>query len=208
MPDRAKRGKLTLYGDSRSGNCMKVRWTADYLGTEYYWIEVDITRGETRTDQFQRLNPTGQVPAAILPDGRALSQSNAIVSYLADGSALIPSDAYERAKMLQWMFWEQYSHEPYIAVRRWRRSFLLLPDEEIDETLLPKGRRALGVMEMALLQSDFLVGPTITLADLVLLAYTRLAPEGGFDLSEFPSVRAWIHRVERELNLQPVEEAA
>ncbi len=208
MPHRAAPGKLTLYGDSRSGNCMKVRWTADYLGVDYYWIEVDITRGETRTDQFQRLNPSGQVPAAILSDGRALSQSNAIVSYLADGSALIPEDRYERAKMLQWLFWEQYSHEPYIAVRRWRKSFLLLPDEEIDEALLPKGRRALGVMEMALLQSDFLVGANLTLADVVLLAYTRLAHEGGFDLSEFPAVRAWIHRVERELNLEPIEEAA
>ncbi len=208
MPDRAQRGKLTLYGDSRSGNCMKVRWTADFLGVDYYWIEVDITRGDTRTDQFQRLNPTGQVPAAILADGRALSQSNAIVNYLAAGSALIPEDRYDHAKMLQWMFWEQYSHEPYIAVRRWRKGFLMLPDEEIDETLLPKGRRALGVMEMALLQSDFLVGQTLTLADVVLLAYKRLAGEGGFDLSEFPSVRAWIHRCERELNLQPIEEAA
>jgi glutathione S-transferase len=208
MPDRAKRGKLTLYGDSRSGNCMKVRWTADYLGVDYYWIEVDITRGDTRTDQFQRLNPTGQVPAAILADGRALSQSNAILNYLAEGSELIPEDRYDHAKMLQWMFWEQYSHEPYIAVRRWRKSFLMLPDEEIEETLLPKGRRALGVMEMALLQSDFLVGQTLTLADVCLLAYTRLAGEGGFDLSEFPSVRAWIHRAERELNLQPIEEAA
>jgi glutathione S-transferase len=110
--------------------------------------------------------------------------------------------------MLQWMFWEQYSHEPYIAVRRWRKNFLLLSDEEIDEDLLPKGRRALGVMEMALLQNDFLVGQTLTLADVCLLAYTRLAGEGGFDLSEFPSVRAWIHRCERELSLQPIEEAA
>jgi glutathione S-transferase len=90
MPDRAQRGKLTLYGDSRSGNCMKVRWAADYLSLDYYWIEVDITRGDTRTDQFQRLNPSGQVPAAILADGRALSQSNAIVNYLAHGSDLIP----------------------------------------------------------------------------------------------------------------------
>src|SRR5262245_61346921 len=98
MPDRAKRGKLTLYGDSRSGNCLKVRYTADYLGVDYYWIEVDITRGDTRTDQFQRLNPSGQVPAAILADGRALSQSNAILNYLAEGSALIPEDRYEHAK--------------------------------------------------------------------------------------------------------------
>jgi glutathione S-transferase len=208
MPYRATPGVLTIYGDSRSGNCQKVKWTAQLLGHQSEWVEVDITRGETRTDEFQRLNPSGQVPSVILPDGRALAQSNAIITYLADGSALIPEDAYERAKMFQWMFWEQYSHEPYIAVRRWRKHFLKQGEDEMDETLLPKGRRALGVMEMALLTNEFLVGSALTLADVALVAYTRLAHEGGFDLSEFPAVRAWVHRVERELGLEPVQEAA
>jgi glutathione S-transferase len=110
--------------------------------------------------------------------------------------------------MFQWMFWEQYSHEPYIAVRRWRKQFMKQSEDEIDETLLPKGRRALGVMELALLTSEFLVGSALTLADVALVAYTRIAHEGGFDLGEFPAVRAWVHRVERELDLEPVQEAA
>jgi glutathione S-transferase len=208
MPHRATPGKLTIYGDSRSGNCLKVKWTARHLGVDFRWVEVDITRGDTRTEEFQRLNPSGQVPSVILPDGRSLSQSNAIITYLAEKSALVPEDAYLRAKMFQWMFWEQYSHEPYIAVRRWRKHYLLQAEEELDEKLLPRGRRALGVMELALLNSEFLTGATLTLADISLVAYTRVAHEGGFDLSEFPAVRAWVHRVERELELEPVQEAA
>lgn len=208
MPHRAIPGILTIYGDSRSGNCLKVKYTAEYLGVDFRWIEIDITRGETRTEEFQRLNPSGQVPSVILADGRNLSQSNAIISYLADGSSLVPKDAYARAKVLQWLFWEQYSHEPYVAVRRWRKTYLQLPEDEIDAALLPKGRRALGVMEMALLESEFLAGPDLTIADIALVAYTRLAHEGGFDLSEFPNVRAWVHRVERELGLEPAQEAA
>ena len=208
MPHRATPGKLTIYGDSRSGNCLKVKWTARHPGVDFKWVEMDVARGDTRSEDFQALNPSGQVPAVVLPDGRSLAQSNAIISYLADGSALIPEDRYLRAKTMQWLFWEQYSHEPYIATRRWRLHYLLMPEDEIDETLLPKGRRALGVMEMALLNSEFLVGAELTLADISLVAYTRVAHEGGFDLSEFPAVRAWVHRVERELDLEPVQEAA
>jgi glutathione S-transferase len=208
MPHRAAPGTLTIYGDSRSGNCLKVKWTAQLLGVDFRWVEIDITRGETQTEEFQRLNPSGQVPCVILPDGRTLSQSNAIISYLADGSRLVPKDAYGRAKVLQWLFWEQYSHEPYVATRRWRLTYLQLPEDEIDAALLPKGRRALGVMEMALLDNEFLVGADLTIADIALVAYTRVAHEGGFDLSEFPAVRAWVHRVERELGLEPAQEAA
>lgn len=208
MPHRAIPGKLTIYGDSRSGNCLKVKWTARRLGVDFRWIEIDVTRGDTRTEEFQRVNPSGQVPSVILPDGRALAQSNAIICYLAEGTELIPQDAYARAKMLQWLFWEQYSHEPFIATRRWRKHFMLQTEEELDETLLPRGRRALGVMELALLNSEFLIDSSFTLADISLVAYTRVAHEGGFDLSEFPAVRAWVHRVERELELEPVQEAA
>jgi glutathione S-transferase len=208
MPHRAVPGTLTIYGDSRSGNCLKVKWTAQLLGVDFRWIEIDITRGETQTEEFQRLNPSGQVPCVILSDGRTLSQSNAIISYLADGSRLVPKDAYARAKVLQWLFWEQYSHEPFIAARRWRLTYLQMPEDEIDAALLPRGRRALGVMEMALLDNEFLVGADLTIADIALVAYTRVAHEGGFDLSEFPAVRAWVHRVERELGLEPAQEAA
>jgi glutathione S-transferase len=208
MPHRATPGKLTIYGDSRSGNCLKVKWTARHLGVDFRWVEIDVTRGDTRTEEFQRLNPSGQVPSVILPDGRALAQSNAIICYLGEGTELVPQDAYARARMLQWLFWEQYSHEPFIAARRWRKHFLLQTEEELDENLLPRGRRALGVMELALLNSEFLIESAFTLADIALVAYTRVAHEGGFDLSEFPAVRAWVHRVERELELEPVQEAA
>ena len=109
---------ITIYGDSISGNCLKVKWTADLLGLAYRWIEVEILTGATRTPQFLTMNPAGQVPTVLLEDGRPLAQSNAIILHLAEGSTLIPSDAYQRAKMLEWMFWEQYSHEPYVAVAR------------------------------------------------------------------------------------------
>jgi glutathione S-transferase len=197
-----------FFGDKRSGNCLKVLWTAQLLKVPHEWIEIDITRGESRTDEFLKLNPSGQVPAAILPDGRPLAQSNAIILHLAEGSDLIPADAYERAKMFEWLFWEQYSHEPAIAVRRWRKAFMKQAEDEIDESLLPKGRRALGVMELALLGRDYLVGDALSLADISLVAYTRVAHEGGFDLGEFPQVLHWVGRVERALGLSSAREAA
>ena len=201
---------LKIYGDRKSGNCMKVRWTADRLGVAYEWIEVDILGGDTQSEEFLALNPAGQVPCVVFPDGRTLSQSNAIVMYLAGQaeSDLLPTDPFDRAKMAQWLFWEQYSHEPYIAVRRFQKLYLGKADSELDPALLTKGRRALGVMELALGASDYFVGDRMTAADIALVAYTRLAHEGGFDLSEFPNVKAWAARVERELNLEPVEEAA
>jgi glutathione S-transferase len=120
-------------------------------------------------------------------DGRTLSQSNAIILHFAEGSDLVPADAFERAKMLEWMFWEQYSHEPTIAVRRFQKHYLKKSDDAIDTDLLAKGRRALGRMEMALISSDFISGgAALTLADIALLAYTRLSHEGGFDLGDFP----------------------
>lgn len=203
-------GKLIIYGDPRSGNCLKVKWTAEKLAVAYDWRDVDVLSGTTRTEEFLEINPSGQVPAVILPDGRTLSQSNAIIVYLAGlkNSALLPTDLYERAKVNEWLFWEQYSHEPAIAVRRFQKSFLGKSDDEIDESLMAKGRRALGQMEMALTAGAYLVGETLTVADIALVAYTRVAHEGGFDLSEFPAVRAWIARIERDLAIAPEEEAA
>ena len=200
--------KLTLYGDSISGNCMKPKWTAERLGIDYDWVEIDILNGGTQTEEFLALNPVGQVPLARWPDGRALPQSNAIMLYLADGSDLIPSDPFKRAQMNSWLFWEQYSHETAIAVRRFKKLYLNLPDEEIDPELMAKGRRALGVMELQLTFSEWLVGDGLTCADIALVAYTRLAHEGGFDLSEFPAVHSWVQRVERELNLEHAHEVA
>lgn len=193
---------IRIFGDSASGNCLKAKWVAQRLGLAHEWIEIDILKGETRTDAFLALNPFGQVPVVQFDDGRTLSQSNAIILHLAEGSDLIPADAFERAKMLEWMFWEQYSHEPAIAVRRFQKHYLKKSDEAIDADLLPRGRRALGRMEMALISSDFIAGGTaISLADIALLAYTRLAHEGGFDLDDFPAVHAWVARCELELGL-------
>ena len=149
------------------------------------------------------------MPAVILPDGRGLSQSNAIIVYLAGlaDSSLLPTGLFERAKVNEWLFWEQYSHEPSIAVRRFQKAFLNKPDDEIDPQLLAKGRRALGQMEMALAAADYLVGDALTVADIALVAYTRVAHEGGFDLAEFANVRAWVARVERDLLIEKAEAA-
>ena len=202
--------RLTLYGDSISGNCMKPKWTADLLGIPYDWVEVDILQGGTQTEDFLSLNPAGQVPLARWPDGRALPQSNAIMLYLAEegGSDLVPSDTFPRAQMMSWLFWEQYSHETAIAVRRFQKHYLNTPDDQIDPQLMAKGRRALGVMELQLTYTDWIVGEAMTLADIALVAYTRVAHEGGFDLSEFPSVERWVSRTEAALNIPHAKEAA
>ena len=194
---------MTLYGDRRSGNCLKVKWTADRLGLDYQWVDIDVVAGQTRSEEFLAINPAGQVPCLVRGDGRVLAQSNAIILHLAEGSALIPDDSFDQAKMLEWMFWEQYSHEPFIAVRRFRKVFQNLPDNEIEPDLMARGRRALGVMEMRLLSRDYIVADQLSLADIALVAYTRVADEGGFDLNEFPNVRAWVSRVEQEMSIHP-----
>ena len=198
---------IRIFGDSISGNCLKVKWVAERLGIAHEWIEIDILKGETRTDAFLALNPFGQVPVVQFDDGRTLSQSNAIILHFAEASDLVPTDAFERAKMLEWMFWEQYSHEPTIAVRRFQKHYLKKSDDAIDADLMAKGRRALGRMEMALISSDFIAGgAAISLADIALLAYTRMAHEGGFDLGDFPAVHAWVARCELELGLPHLHE--
>ena len=192
---------LTIYGDSISGNCLKVKFVCDRLGIPYRWIETSVLKGETRTPDFLAMNPAGQVPAVKLPDGRALAQSNAIMLYLADDSDLIPSDAYDRALMFQWLFWEQYSHETVIAVRRFHKTFLKKAEADIDPALLPKGERVLAVMNDHLARNRYFVGATLSLADIALVAYTRWAHEGGFDLAHVPHVQDWIMRVEQDLGL-------
>ena len=192
---------LTIYGDSISGNCQKVRFVADRLRIPYRWIETSVLAGETRTPGFLALNPAGQVPAVVLPGGRPLAQSNAIILHLAEGSDLIPADAYDRAVMLQWMFWEQYSHEPVIAVRRFHKLYLGKPDHDIEPTLAPKGERVLGLMDRHLADRPYFVGASLTLADVALVAYTRLAHEGGFDLARWPRLSEWVRRVEAALGL-------
>ena len=192
---------MKIYGDSKSGNCLKVSWTADFLGRSYTWIETDIMQGESRTPDFLAMNPAGQVPVVVLEDGRTLAQSNAIILHLAEGSSLIPQDAYDRARMLEWLFWEQYSHEPYVAVARFQVRYLGKPVEELEARLVERGGSALARLELALQASPFLVGDRVTLADVALVAYTRVAHEGGFDLADYPAVRGWIGRVEAGLGI-------
>lgn len=195
-------GAVTLYGSSDSGNCLKPKWVAERLGIAVTWIETNTFTGETRTPEFLAINPAGQVPVAILDDGRTLSQSNAIMLHLAEGSDLIPRDAFARAKMFEWLFWEQYSHEPYVAVRIARRFFLKQPEAELDPKLLERGNAALARLELQLGDTPYLVGEALTLADIALVAYTRRAGRGGFDLSHYPNVMHWIARVERDLGLE------
>ena len=192
---------MRIYGDSISGNCLKVKWVADVLGVPYAWIEVDILKGESRTPRFLAMNPAGQVPVVVLDDGRVLSQSNAIILHLAEGSALIPRDAYERARMFEWMFWEQYSHEPYVAVARFQVRYMGKPVSELETRLVERGNAALQRLEDGLSGSAYLVGAAPSLADIALVAYTRLAPEGGFDLGRYPNVQAWVKRVEAALKI-------
>lgn len=193
---------LTVYGDSRSGNCLKVRWLLDRLGRAYDWLETDIMTGVTRMPDFLALNPAAQVPLVVLEDRRTLAQSNAILVHFGEGTDLIPADAYHRARMFEWLFWEQYSHEPYVAVARFRMAYEGLPREALEPRLVERGDAALDRMETALASQAFLVGDTFTLADIALVAYTRVAHEGGFDLSGRPNLRAWIARVEQGLPIR------
>jgi Glutathione S-transferase len=198
--------RLTLYGDLSSGNCLKTRWVADLLGLEHDWVAVDVVAGEARSDAFLAINPLGKVPLARWPGGRTLPESNAIMLYLAEtspgGERLLPRDPFARAQMMSWLFWEQYSHEPAIAVRRYQRHLLGLADDEIDPALLTKGHAALAIMQMQFSYADWCVGDALSLADVALVAYTRWAHEGGFDLADYPAVAGWVHRVEDALGIE------
>jgi len=193
---------ITIHGDPISGNCLKVKWTAERLAVPFVWIDVDVVKAESRTPAFLALNPAGQVPTVVLDDGRVLAQSNAIILHLAEGSPLIPADAYERAKMFEWLFWEQYSHEPYIAVARFQMRYLGKPRGEIDPKIIQRGETALALLNERLEGREFLVGGGLTLADIALVAYTRMAADGGFSLRDYPAVEAWVGRVETELPIR------
>ena len=194
---------MKIYGDTNSGNCLKVKWVCDRLALPYTWVAVDTLKGETRTAEFLKLNGAGQVPAIELGDGRSLAQSNAIIRYLARDSRLIPQDAFAQGKMDEWLFWEQYSHEPYVAVCRFQMFYLKKPASDLDPDKVKRGHAALARMERQLAITPFLVGDAVTLADISLLAYTRLAHEGGFDLEGYAAVRRWIAATEKFLGLPP-----
>lgn len=192
---------LQIYGNFGSGNCLKVKYIADATGTPYMLHEVRTRSGETGTPEFLKLNPAGQMPVVILDDGRPLAQSNAILRYLAHGSRFIPADRYEAAKVDEWLFWEQYSHEPTVAVARARVVYDKQAVSDLDPNLVRQGNRALDLMDQALDGQTFLVGETMSIADIALLPYTRQAPQGGFDLSSRPALLRWIAACENELGL-------
>ena len=188
---------LTVYGMADSGNCYKVKLALEQLRLPYRWMEVSTAKGETRTAQFLARNPNAQVPTLELADGSFLPESGAILHYLAEGTPLLPAGRLERARVLQWMFFEQYSHEPCIAVARTILRYQS-PDSP-RRAELPKlqerGRKALAVMEQHLKGAPFFAGERYSIADIALYAYTHCAADGGFDLARFPAVNAWLARV-------------
>jgi len=193
---------MTIFGDSISGNCLKVKWVADRLGLAYDWVETSVLRAETRTPEFLAMNPAGQVPVVRFADNGPLAQSNAIILHLAENSDLIPADPFERALMYQWLFWEQYSHEPAIAVLRFQKFYLKKKDSEIDPALPAKCGKVLTLMNDHLSGGEYFVGEKLSLADIALVAYTRFAHQADLDLALYPHVRAWVGRIERDLKLE------
>ena len=197
---------MRLYDFLESGNGYKVRLALHQLGIPFERVEMDIVAGATRTPGFLAKNPNGRIPTLELPDGTFLAESNAILFYLADGTPLLPTDRLERAQALQWMFFEQYSHEPNIATSRyWLHHVELTPERRA--ALVEKkraGDAALGVMETHLASRTFFVGERYTIADIALYAYTHVADEGGFDLGPFPAVRAWLARVASQPRHVPI----
>jgi glutathione S-transferase len=192
---------MKIYGDLGSGNCLKVKYTADYLRLPYTWVPIDTMKAETRTPEFLARFPMARIPGVEFPDGRRLAESNAIIRYLARGSALLPDDAFAQAKADEWLFWEQYSHEPYVAVCRFHMVYLGRRKEAREPWRVERGEAALDLMNRSLGSRSWLAGETMTVADIALLPYTRLAHEGGFDLSFRANVRSWIGRCEDALEL-------
>ncbi len=192
---------MKIHGEIQSGNCLKVKWTADALSLPYTWVETGVRNGLNRQPAYLAKFPFGQVPGVEFDDGRCLAQSNAIIRYLARGTRLLPDDPWIQAKIDEWLFWEQYSHEPYVAVCRYHMVYLGKSKESRDPARVERGEKALDYMETMLAGRSFLVGDSLSIADISLLAYTRVAHEGGFELMPRPSVRAWIARCEKQLGL-------
>jgi len=188
---------MRVHGDNRSGNCYKIQLLLSFLEVPYEWVDVDILAGETSDPEFLTMNPNGKTPVLELPDGRCLSESNAILNYLAMGSEYLPEERFDFAKVQQWQFFEQYSHEPFIAVARFIAKYLGLPEDRRAEyeSKQAGGHKALSIMEAQLSNTRFLVGDRLTTADIALYGYTHVAHEGGFDLSRYPAIQQWLNRI-------------
>jgi glutathione S-transferase len=188
---------LTLYDFLPSGNGYKVRLLLSQLGIPFKLVEKNILKGETRAPEFLAINPDGRIPTLQFDDGRILAQSNAITFYFAEGTPFLPADRFERAQALQWMFFEQYSHEPYIAVARFWIHELHKREEWADrlKERWEKGYQALDIMERHLRDRRFFVGNAYSIADIALYAYTHVAEQGDFDLNRYPAIRGWLDRV-------------
>jgi len=189
---------MKIYGDIYSGNCFKLKLICNLLDIDHEWIPIDVIAGETRQEQFVKLNPASQIPVCVTDDGEVLTESNAILYYLGRDSSFWPADLVSQTRVLEWQFFEQYSHEPTIAVARFIKAFQGMPENRREEyeARLKGGYRALDLMEKRLEGRSYLVGDSCTLADISLFAYTHVAGEGGFDLEPYAAIRAWIDTIE------------
>jgi len=197
---------VLLYDNPLSGNCYKVRLLLTLLGIEFERHEMSVVDYSDRLEKLGGLSPTLNLPTVVLEDGRPLAESNAILWYFADGSRYLPEDPYERAQVVQWMFFEQYKHEPALAVVRFWDSIApshLQPPADMEERRA-SGRVALKAMERHLREREYLVGDRLSIADVCLYAYTHVAPEGGFELEPFPAIRRWLERVAAEPGMVPI----
>ena len=196
----------TAYGFSRSGNCWKVRTILELARVPFRWVEVDTNGGETRTPQYLALNPNGKAPIVVLEGGEIITESDAILLHFAEGTRYLPSPGLARTRVVEWLFFEQYSHEPYIAVARNWIAHLKAKDKYADRLpeLWERGYKALDVMERRLASHDFLTDTGFTIADIALFAYTHMAEEGEFDLTRYPGVCAWLKRVAAVPGLKPI----
>ncbi|WP_417782984.1 glutathione S-transferase family protein [Terasakiella pusilla] len=199
---------LTLYSDQGSGNCYKVRLVMHQLGHALKIREMDVLADDCLTPEFLAINPVGKIPTLVFEDGRVLSESNAILLHFAEGTDLMPTDAFDKAKVYQWLFWEQYSHETAIAVARFSMHYMGQTEKEDPRLpqLWKKGYTALDVMENHLKEHEFFAGGRYSVADISLFAYTHVADEGGFDLSRYPKVNAWVERVKAQTGWKPMDE--
>ncbi len=190
---------MVVYGDLQSGNCLKVKLLLSFLGIEHQWKHVNILDNETKTTEFLALNPNGKIPTVVFDDGRVLCESNAILGYFAENTAYLPKDSYQKAKVYEWLFFEQYSHEPYIAVARFIQKYQGMPEHRLEEykSLQLGGHKALQIMELQLSKTKFLVGDNISIADIALYAYTHVANEGGFNLETYPNIERWIEGIRK-----------